>query len=422
MSKKLSPNQSRFLSLLDKGRNMFYKFGNSRKNENGGMRMRKISFLKLNWKALFTLAVFLFAVSSAFAQNGDDGESLAETLKRLSEAAGYEYVAPLASPLGTNLNGGWFHRAPPPKIFGIKFEFGLVGMGTYFPDDADKQFSVSENYKFTDQQAREIVTNTIGLSLPSEVEDALVDQITQMDFNVGIAGATIIGSSDNNIEVSFSGANITFTDPNTLLPRTEYVDPRVLRLPVAGLKFFEDHNLLPFAAPQVSVGTILGTQAVFRYVPEISIPTIPLGSLADVTESIGKFRWFGWGIQHNPGVFFPTPLPVDISLSYFNQTIELEGAFKVDTKAYGLTASKQLGIGFLNITPYAGYLIEKSDIHFEYKFTVDDQEFDVAFDFEGENKSRIIVGLSMKLLIFNINADYNIGNYKSVTVGVMIGL
>jgi hypothetical protein len=164
------------------------------------------------------------------------------------------------------------------------------------------------------------------------------------------------------------------------------------------------------------VGTILGTRAVFRYVPEIS-----------VTEDIGKFSWFGWGVQHNPGVFFPTPLPVDVSISFAKQTIKLGDILEADTTAYGLTVSKRLGVGPINITPYAGFLIEKSKFHFEYEFTLDEgmpweQNIPIDFTMEGENQSRITVGLSLKLLMFNINADYNIGNYNSVTVGVMIGI
>jgi hypothetical protein len=164
------------------------------------------------------------------------------------------------------------------------------------------------------------------------------------------------------------------------------------------------------------VGTVLGTRAVFRYVPEIS-----------VTEDIGKFSWFGWGIQHNPGVFFPTPLPLDISISFAKQTIKLGDILEADTTAYGLTVSKKLGVGPISITPYAGYLIEKSTFHFVYDFTLDpgtawEQNIPIDFIMEGENRSRITVGLCLKLLMFNINADYNMGNYNSVTVGVMIGI
>ena len=379
------------------------------------MRMKRLSFLKLNWKALFTLAVFLFAVSSVFAQ--DEGGDLEETLKKLSESAAKGYVGPIVSAFGSNLNGGWFHKTPAPKIFGLNIEFGLVGMGTLIPDEQDfRYFSTSGSFRFDSEQAAELFDPTGN----SAIDDAIINLIISRDFNVSISGATIIGASDDYITIILEETEIPIPDPNN--PGENMVVGGPVVLDFGGLgDFLANVPFIPFAAPQASVGTILGTQAVFRYIPEVEIPLI------DITEDIGKFSWFGWGIQHNPAVFFPTPLPLDISLCFFKQTLKLGNVFEANTTAYGLTVSKRLGIGLFNITPYAGYLIEKSNLHFSYDFTLDEglpieQTFDVDFELEGENKSRITLGVGIKLLMFNINADYNIGNYNSITVGVMIGL
>ena len=72
-------------------------------------------------------------------------------------------------------------------------------------------------------------------------------------------------------------------------------------------------------------------------------------------------------------------------------------------------------------------MLEKSTIDIAYTYEVESllgspQEIDIALHFEGENKSRIILGLSIKLLLFNINADYNIGKYNSFTVGFMFSM
>ncbi len=382
--------------------------------------MKRISFLLSKWKVIFTLVIFLFAVSNVFAQ--DESGDLEETLQQLSESAARGYITPIVSAFGSNLNGGWFHSAPPPIKFGLKLEFGLVGMGTLFPEDQIyRHFSTSGSFRFDQSQALEIVANS-GLGLPALVQDALVDAITQQDFTVGIEGATVIGAEDDTIGVSFNGGDITFTDPVTLLPRTETLSPYVIDLGFGGLgDFLPDVSFLPFAAPQASLGTVLGTRAVFRYIPEIDFPGV------SITDDIGQFSWFGWGVQHNPGVFFPNPLPLDVSIGFFKQNLKLGTILEANTTAFGLTVSKKLGIGLFNITPYAGYLIEKSTLHFVYDFTLDagtvyEQTFPIDFELEGENKSRITVGVSLKLLMFNINADYNMGNYNSVTVGIMIGI
>ncbi len=377
--------------------------------------MKKVSSLLSKWKVIFILVIFLFAVSNVFAQ--DEGGDLEETLQKLSESAARGYITPIVSAFGSNLNGGWFHSAPPPIKFGLKLEFGLVGMGTLFPEEQTyRHFSTSGSFRFDQSQATDIIVNS-GLVPQAE----LVAAITNQDFTVGIEGATIIGSSDDTVLVSFAGGDVNYVHP-ILGPQTATLSPYVIDLGFGGLgDFLADVSFLPFAAPQASIGTILGTRAVFRYIPEIDLPGV------DITEDIGQFSWFGWGVQHNPGVFFPNPLPLDVSIGYFKQTLKLGTVLEANTTAYGLTVSKTLGVGLFNITPYAGYLIEKSTLHFAYDFTLDagtlyEQTFPIDFELEGENKSRITVGLSMKLLMFNINADYNMGNYNSVTFGIMIGI
>ncbi len=385
-------------------------------------------------KALLTMTLFLSAiVATAFAQ--DNGSNLEDTLKKLSQDAAKKYVSPVVSAFGSNLNGGWFHKAPSAKVFGLDLEVGLVGMGTFFPKDVEyKHFSTSGEFRFDSTQARKLIADS-GLSFPfPEMEDALVNAISHKYFTVGLSGATIIGSSSgDDIEINFSGADVRFeypTDSGTYYTAT--IDPNIISLGIGGLgDFLANISFLPFAAPQACIGTVLGTRAVFRYLPEITIPGV------DITKDFGKFSWFGWGIQHNPGVFFPTPLPLDISIGFFKQTLKINPAeetggtvtpiFEARTTAYGLTVSKRLGIGILNVTPYAGYLHESSKITFIYDFTLDpgtafEQKIPVNFLLEGENNSRFNFGLSFRLLLFNINADYNLGKYKSITVGVMFAL
>jgi hypothetical protein len=385
-----------------------------------------------SFKALLTMTLFLSAtLAAAFAQ--DNGSNLEDTLKKLSEDAAKKYVSPVVSAFGSDMNGGWFHKAPSAKIFGLDLEVGLVGMGTFFPKDTEyKHFDASGSFRFDSTQAAELVANS-SLGLPGPVQDALVEYIMERYFTVGISGATIIGESDDYINIHFSQQDLTFIDPTTGLSRTVTIQPDTISLGIGGLgKYLANISFLPFVAPQASIGTILGTRAVFRYFPEISLP------VTDITEDIGKFSWFGWGIQHNPSVFFPTPLPLDFSLGFFKQTLKINPSeatggtvtpiFEAKTTAYGITVSKKLGIGILNVTPYAGYLHESSKITFSYDFTLDagtalEQKIPINFSLEGENKSRFTFGLGMRLLLFNINADYNIlGKYKSFTVGVMVAL
>lgn len=385
--------------------------------------MKQGHFLIPRLLSIFTLTVFLFALVTASGAQDADDENLEETLNKLSQSAAMAYVTPVVSAFGSNLNGGWFHSVPPAKMFGLKAEFGLVGMGTFFPsDDIYTHFSTSGTFRFSSTQAQQL----FDTSPYSEAElDEIIDVITGQDFTVTIEGATIIGDSADHVNVTISGETVTVPAlGNLVIPLEGTVD-----LGFGGLgDYLAGINFLPFAAPQLTVGTVLGAQATVRYIPEINFPLI------NITKDIGKFSWLGWGIQWNPGVLLPNPLPLDISLGYFTQTLKLgsqafedRNVIEARTNAFGLMVSKKLGIGLINISPYAGFLIEKSKMNFSYDFIIDEetlgeQTIPVKFELEGENKSRVTVGLSLKLFTFNLSADYNIGNYNSITFGLMVGI
>lgn len=381
------------------------------------------------WMAMFTLAVFLFAVASTTtvqAAQDEEGE-IEQTLKQLTERAANGYFAPIVTPIGTDLNGGWFHKAPPAKVFGLDLEVGVVGMATYWPDDVVKTFDVTDTtFKFSDQQAWDLIT---ALNLgDANLEQALFDQIKDQNFSVSIHGPNIIGDPEDDIQIDFSGTDVTYPDPyNPGQNLTETLGADTWALTgVGGLSFLEKLSFVPLAAPQLGVGTVFGTRATFRILPTIDISSIPPFSLF-LDEEFGKISYFGFGLQHNPGVFLPAPLPIDVAVAFYTQTLKVGTDFlKVKTSAWGLTASKKLGIGPINITPYAGFMLEKSTIDIAYQYEIEGvgtpQEIDIDLHFEGENKSRLTLGLSVRLLLFNINADYNIGKYNSYTVGIMFAL
>jgi len=346
-------------------------------------------------KCLPFLTAFIFVVFISLSSV--EAQDLEETLNNLSEIAGKGYVAPLVTGFGSNLNGGWFHKAPGPKILGLDFELGVVAMGTLLSDE-DRTFSTSGLFQFNREQA-----TILASDVPVLVRDAVIDEIIQQDFEVGISGPTAIGSKSENVKIAFSGETILGEDiPAQVIELTE----------VTGL--IEDLEILPLAAPQASIGTLFGTPLTFRYLPGI-----------DIDEEIGEINYFGFGIQHNPEIWFANPLPIDIAAGFFTQTLEIGDYVKATTTSFGINASKQLGPGFLNLTPYAGFMFESSNLEFTYDYNIDTPAGPAAqsihFDMDGDNKNRITLGLSLKLGLFNINADYNIGKVNSATAGLMIG-
>jgi hypothetical protein len=360
------------------------------------------------------LILFFLVVCVSLVQAAD---SLDETLESLSGEAAEGYVNPIVSAFGTNLNGGWYHWAPEKKFFGFDVELGFVVMGTMFPDD-DQHFAATGDFRFTGGQVQDLV-NGVDFSgfgtYAGDVEQALIDELTSEDFTVNVAGPTIIGPDDENIEVEFEEKIITVTI-NTPAGAVDYdvtVPGQLFVLPVGGL--LSDVPMLPLGAPQLSIGTIYGTKAAFRYVPTYEIP------------DVGEFGYFGFGIQHNPKAWLPVPLPIDICASFFTQTMNLGEYVTANATAFGINASKTLGFKFLSITPYAGFMLESSNMEFKYSYDPGEVQgqaldtVDIKFDIEGKNTNRITLGTTLRLGVFNINADYNIGKYNSFTAGFALG-
>ena len=356
---------------------------------------RKSIQLLVSIIACFSLPVSLFA----------QGESLEETLQQLSADAAQQYVSPISSAFGANLNSGWFHKVPPAVKMGVNLEIGLVAMGAFFPDES-KFFSVDGKFRFSENEARQLVS---GQGYPQQVEDELVAQITDQYFSVGISGATVIGAEDDHIMVEFPGQTFTVNGASYNVP-TQSVD-----LGFGGFQDLADLNFLPLAAPQVSIGTVYGTQATFRYLPSLTL-----------NSDLGKLKYFGFGIQHNPAVWFNTPIPVDIAASFFTQSLKVGDLFDAKATAFGVNVGKRLGSGILNISPYAGFMFESATMEVTYTYIVDTPAGQytekINFELEGENKSRFILGVSIRLLALNLNADYNFSKYDSFSAGLTFGL
>lgn len=354
---------------------------------------------------------FSFVLLTVFPVRAQDtSPTLEETLQQLSEDAARNYLNPVSSAYGADLNTGWFHRAPDAEFFGFDLEVGLVVMGTFF-NDANKHFSNSGTFRFRRDQAEELIADQSGL--PDEAKEALINEIISNDYTVEISGATIIGSPDDSLKINFSGQDVTFTSPNTGQDTTVTLGANEIVLPIAGFGDLADLKLLPLMAPQLSVGTLFGTQATVRYLPTTRI-----------SDDLGDFSYFGFGIQHNPAVWLPVPLPVDLGISFASQKLTIGDLFETKTTAFGLNVSKELGFTGLNITPYAGYQLESSTMRVTYDLVLDtptgQETQKIDFEMEGENKSRLTVGLGVRLLLININADYSFGTYNSVSVGANI--
>ncbi len=347
---------------------------------------------KLLWCLSIVITIFFY--SNAFAQ-----DNLQKTLSGLSSDAASAYVAPVVSGFGANLNSGWVHRIVPAKMYSLDIEFTVVGMGTFFNNN-NKTFASSGSFRFNTDQAMNMTTD---ISDPNARQN-IVNQIINQDFQVGISGPTIVGSKSQNVAISFPGKTFTYNGQSYTVP-----EQNIELSSVNGL--LDNLSILPFAAAQLSVGTFYGTAAEIRFLPSIQL-----------NSDLGSISYFGFGIQHNPGMWLDEPLPVDVSVGVYTQTMKVGNIFKSTATSFGIYAGKTFGTNLLGVSPYAGFSFETSTISVNYTRTIDTQagpeDVNVSFDMKGENNVRFSLGASFTVLFLNLNADYSVAKYNTVSAGL----
>jgi hypothetical protein len=352
--------------------------------------------MKLNLLLLFAI---LFAFN-LFPQN-----DLQTTLQKLSKDAAAAYVGPTVSAFGADLNSGWVHRVPKATIFGIDIELGVVAMGTFF-SNSNKTFSTSGTFRFTRAQATQLVQ---GYTLTNGQRNDLINQIVQQDINVGISGPTIVGAKSDSVKVNIKDAKFTSGG------QTINLLGKNVPLPVTG--YLENIPVFPLFAPQLTIGTFYGSSVSLRYIPAIK-----------VNKKLGDFSYFGIGVQHNPAAWLPFPLPLDVSIGLFTQTMKLGTTFKSSATTFGIFGSKTFGTGAFNVAPYGGFSYESSsaDVSYDYNIeiavpgvtgTVTSPQH-ITFNLVGENSARITLGAAFKLGFLSLNVDYNIAKYNVVSAGL----
>lgn len=369
------------------------------------MKVKNIYIAIKMIRSVFVCLLCVSLIQLCFIQGPAKAQNLNDTLNKLSQTAGKAYVAPLVNGFGANLNSGWFHKAPGASIFGLNIELGIVGSGALLGTD-QKEFSIQSDFQFSLAEANLLAGQVTPDPL---VRGRLAEVIVSQTYTVGISGPTAIGSKDEQIMIRFLQP---ITDPG---PGGVEYEMQPLPLGVTGLL---DWDILPHATPQLTVGTVYGTQAVIRYFPKIKL-----------SDEIGKIEYLGYGLQHNPLVWLPETInmPFDISAGFFMQKLTAgDDLFECKTTAFSLNVSKRLG-RIISVTPYAGVMIEKSEMSFSYTYGFEDsfgnpQEDTVKFELEGENTSRFIIGTALKLPGLSIAIDYNFGKQRTVSAGLFFGL
>ncbi|MHB8930181.1 MAG: DUF6588 family protein [Melioribacteraceae bacterium] len=352
-------------------------------------------------KRLLSLILILGLVfSSSFK-----AQSLDETLSKLSSTVGSAYVKPVISAFGSNLNSGWVSQFPSQTKLGFHLDLKIVAMGSFFADDA-KNFSTSGQFYFDNSQI-DAILNGSGYADGTPQYNAILAAMQNRAFDVNFSGPTIIGKKSDFLKITFPGQTITASGQSYTV-NSKIIDVTQVQGFLDGIPAF------PTAAAQLTVGTVFGTNVAIRYLPDIDI------------KDMGKFKYFGAGIIHNPGVWFPNPLPLDLTVGFFTQKLTVGDIFESKATQMGIYASKTFGF-IISVTPYVGLTTETSKTTVSYDYLSNQTlngvpvKAHISMEMEGENKSSAVVGLNIHLGIVNINADYKMAKTKTASAGISFG-
>ena len=260
------------------------------------------------------------------------------------------YLEPLVDAFGADLNAGLFHSARVPKS-GLHLSLEVVAMSARFSDD-DRTFrAVTEN----------------GFAPATSIE-----------------APTVIGPQDAVVVDGESGTHFWFPGGFDLAS-------------------------FDFAAPQLRIGALYGTEALIR-----------LGFLHSSSEDIGNFSLYGFGVRHSVSQYFNRS-PIDIAIGACWQRFRVgdkEGGgdlLSAEAWSAGVQMSKRLKW----LEPYGE--VAYDDFGLDLSYEGSSPEDAVAMSLDSGDHFHMTLGLSVNASIFNVYGEYNSGGQNAFALGLALG-
>jgi hypothetical protein len=167
-------------------------------------------------------------------------------------------------------------------------------------------------------------------------------------------------------------------------------------------------NYLPLFVPQLTIGSIGGTEASVRY---LATPSLASNKLPPTTL-------FGVGLRHSISQYIPDS-PLDICVGAFYSTFKVGDILDFQ----GTAANLQLSKTFFIATVYGGAAWESSNmqLHYNYKTNSDETPMLVDVALNGGNTFRFTTGLMLDLQAIRLYADANFGTVQHFSGGIGFG-
>lgn len=292
-----------------------------------------------------TLALALVCVAGI---SPPAGAQLSENLGALTGENTRKYLGPLPDALSGTMNAAIFTSGNVPKI-GVNFQIGLKLMGVKF-DDKDRLYTPTDPPGFTG-----------------------VPPIEQAPTVIGGTGA-VAQSGQGGATMYYPGGF--------------------------------DIDQFAFAAPQLTVGNLMGTRAVVRW----------FAHDFSAEDFIEKISFFGIGAQHSISQYFDA-LPVDLAAGIFYQSFKInEDLVNTKTIHVDVTGSRNFGL----VQPYAAIGLDSFKMEANYEDSNNPGTF-IAVDFDRSTHTRLTAGVLANLPVVKIHAEANLAATNGVAVGLSFG-
>ena len=270
------------------------------------------------------------------------------------------YLQPLANAFGADLNCGIFRSASIPHLRpSLRLEVQV--MSVFFGDD-DKTFMAVTEHGFSPEQR--------------------------------VSAPTVVGS-EKAVLVDGDGG-------------TSYAFP-------GG---FDLHSFA-LAAPQLRVGGLYGTEAIFRFFA-LKVG----GGDKEGDKDLGDINFFGFGLKHDISQYMPSGIPVNLSAGFFWQRLSIgeneKGGHLMESNAFsiGVQASKKLGFFFV---PYSGLSYDTHSMAVSYDSESGGVKKTENIDLDKTATLHFTLGLMLNTPGMNIFGEYNIASLSSFSFGVGLG-
>lgn len=315
-------------------------------------------------RKLITLLLVLFISASV-----TKAQNLEENLQKVGPNYAKLYLQPLVDALGTNLNSNYFFDAHVPfdkKVpmgFNVGIRFRL--MNTFMSSD-DQKFS----YSYADSFA-------VGGSY------------TKGTYRVQDAPTAIVEKT---------AAIGKFYDQNG-----NYVSGQDITLIGGVLKT----TSVPFFIPEITFGTLYGTDGSISFLPKIKV------------GDIGSVSYFGFTLRHNLSHYFPKS-PVDFAVQGGYQGMYFTEPDNNDLwKSGNFFINGQVSKSYKFLTGYAALQYESFKADFSYNYVSSNgTKTPVKVTVDGNNNFRFVIGGTVRTGFFAFNLDANIGKRFAISSGI----